>query len=454
MTTWNTILTPYAATYGIAMGASVYGSTYALAVGSSAYTGLYIEIVNGQPVFNYPVNTEAPVITGTAVVGNVLTCSQGVWSGDTPIAYTYLFLRDGIPIGAPVSNEYTLVDADVGSVITCLVTGTNVGGSGFVYTAPTGTVAEVPPINTVAPVASGYVYAGKSLSVTTGTWTSYTTPTYTYQWQRNTTNITSATSSTYAIVTADEGQSIRCVVTATNTASGVAANSNALTDWVPSALSASTWIDFADIGTITKDGSNRISSMANKGTSGIAFTQGTDANKPVYTASAVNSLSAALFDGTNDKLTATLAGNQTTFTVLIIAKLARLRQYDAFFDSASVNNDLTCEQDSATGKIDFWQYGVGRKAISVATSDTTKAYVYQWSYNGTTATTFIQNAGGGSEAVASGVLKAAVALGGDVGSGGFYYTSGYICEAVVMPTVATSGERASFQTYANQKWAA
>lgn len=82
------------------------------------------------------------------------------------------------------------------------------------------------PVNTVAPVVSGTASVGQTLSTTTGTWTGAPTPTFTYQWQRNTSNISGATSSTYVVQFGDAGNTVRCVVTATNTLGAVSANSN------------------------------------------------------------------------------------------------------------------------------------------------------------------------------------------------------------------------------------
>jgi len=84
------------------------------------------------------------------------------------------------------------------------------------------------PVNTVAPVVSGTATVGQTLTTTNGTWTGAPAPTFTYQWQRVTTNISGATSSTYVLVAADAASTIRCVVKATNTIApaGVTANSN------------------------------------------------------------------------------------------------------------------------------------------------------------------------------------------------------------------------------------
>jgi hypothetical protein len=82
------------------------------------------------------------------------------------------------------------------------------------------------PSNTVAPAVTGTVVTGQTLTCSTGTWTGYPTPTYTYQWKRNGVNITGATSSTYVLVTADEGTAVKCTVTATNASGNASADSN------------------------------------------------------------------------------------------------------------------------------------------------------------------------------------------------------------------------------------
>ena len=91
-----------------------------------------------------------------------------------------------------------------------------------------GAVLVIPgsPVNTVAPVASGTLTVGSTLSCTTGTWTN--SPTYTYQWQRGGANISGATSSTYVTVSADGGTSVGCLVTGTNASGSASQASNTL----------------------------------------------------------------------------------------------------------------------------------------------------------------------------------------------------------------------------------
>ncbi|MBU0999425.1 hypothetical protein KKG24_03975, partial [Patescibacteria group bacterium] len=94
-------------------------------------------------------------------------------------------------------------------------------GKPIIFRAP-----PVSPVNTVAPAVTGTATVGETLSCSTGTWTGRPTPTYTYQWQHTTTNIDGATNSTYVVESAYIGETIRCVVTATNSGGSANANSN------------------------------------------------------------------------------------------------------------------------------------------------------------------------------------------------------------------------------------
>jgi hypothetical protein len=101
--------------------------------------------------------------------------------------------------------------------------------------------ANYAPQNTAAPTISGTPEVGQTLTATTGTFTSDTTPTYTYQWQgcdaqgNNCTSITGATSQTYVVASADVGKTLRVVVTATN-ASGSSSATSAQTAVVTTAV--------------------------------------------------------------------------------------------------------------------------------------------------------------------------------------------------------------------------
>ena len=102
------------------------GATNAIGWGKShslSYAGS-TNIVGLSPA---PVNTVAPVISGTTTLGSVLTATTGTWS-NSPISYTYQWKRGATNVGTN-ANTYTLVTADSAAVMTCVVTATNAVGS-------------------------------------------------------------------------------------------------------------------------------------------------------------------------------------------------------------------------------------------------------------------------------------------------------------------------------------
>lgn len=183
----------------------------------------------GSPEPAPPVNVTAPTIGGTAAVYQPLTVNRGSWTGYPSITYTYQWRRDGTNISGATGQTYTLVEADYEADIDCRVTGTNSEGTDNELSDAV-TVSGAQPVNTLAPVVSGSTGLGSTLTTTNGAWTAYPPISgYTYQWQRNGSNISGATSGTYAIQVADSGASITCVVTATNPAGSASQASNGVT---------------------------------------------------------------------------------------------------------------------------------------------------------------------------------------------------------------------------------
>jgi RHS repeat-associated protein len=96
------------------------------------------------------------------------------------------------------------------------------------------------PVDTAVPAISGEILVGQTLTASTGTWSALPAPSYTYQWQHcnaagaSCSNISGATSATYALTSGDEGYTLEVVVTATNSA-GSASSSSAATELVGTA---------------------------------------------------------------------------------------------------------------------------------------------------------------------------------------------------------------------------
>jgi len=176
------------------------------------------------PVVGIPVNTVLPVISGTNLVGQTLSVTDGTWTAYPSITYSYQWKRGGTPISLATSNTYLLVSADATYTITCTVTATNSQGSTPVTTNATSSINETVS-NTAVPTVSGLLYVGQTLATTTGTWIGTPGPTYTFQWQRVTTPIAGATSSSYVLTTDDVGYTLRSSVTATNVVNSATAYS-------------------------------------------------------------------------------------------------------------------------------------------------------------------------------------------------------------------------------------
>ncbi|MGA2013564.1 MAG: C1 family peptidase [Solirubrobacteraceae bacterium] len=181
-----------------------------------------------------PADTIAPVISGSAARGSVLTVSAGTWN-PAPTTTTYQWQRSsnsGVTwsnISGATASSYTAAVADENAKLRVQVTGVNAFGQATASTPATGSVAMSQPANAALPTISGTLKVASKLTATTGTWSGVGN-TYSYQWQRYGTswsNISGATSSTYTLASADSGDTIRVVVTATNPDATVGADSAA-----------------------------------------------------------------------------------------------------------------------------------------------------------------------------------------------------------------------------------
>ena len=186
--------------------------------------GLLVLLAVGAPVAfaAAPYDVEPPEVELAS--GNRLNCSPGSWEASS-VEFAYTWLRDGSTWAK--GGVYSLKAEDKGHTFTCVVTGSNREGfeeeeSWNAVAIPCPGCTIKPPVNTVAPEVSGTAKAGEAkvgetLECKRGTWLN--TPTaYTYKWLREGATIESATGSTYAVRSVDQGYSLACSVTATNSA--------------------------------------------------------------------------------------------------------------------------------------------------------------------------------------------------------------------------------------------
>ncbi len=96
-----------------------------------------------------PTNTALPAISGTPMEGDVLSASNGSWSG-SPTSFKHQW-QDCNKSGASCANiagatgaSYTLGSSDTGHMMRVTVTATNEGGSDAASSAPTAAVSAAP----------------------------------------------------------------------------------------------------------------------------------------------------------------------------------------------------------------------------------------------------------------------------------------------------------------------
>ena len=194
-------------------------------------------VVTRTVYLSLPANNAAtgePAITGTATVGQELTAGvSGIDDDDglpSVLDYDYQWFRvdaDGTSNEEEISGEtadtYTLTADDVGKRIKVKVSFTDELSGVEMRTSAaypsSGTVTAAAGTPTGAPTITGTAQVGETLTaVTTGIADAdgLTSSTYTYQWIRvngTDADISGANSSTYPLVTADLGKTIKVRVT-------------------------------------------------------------------------------------------------------------------------------------------------------------------------------------------------------------------------------------------------
>ncbi|MCY3566701.1 MAG: Ig-like domain-containing protein, partial [Gammaproteobacteria bacterium] len=191
--------------------------------GTDDSAAAYVMTVNVTAVNDAPAGL--PTITGTASRGQTLTAdTSGISDADGLGTFAYQWKRGGTDIAGETASTYTVALADVGSTLAVTVSWTDQDGTAESLTSAA--TAEVTNVNTAPtgrPTITGTPEQGQTLTANRGDLAdadglpSTTFPAgYGFQWKRGGTDITGATSRTYALVQADVGSTITVAVSYTD----------------------------------------------------------------------------------------------------------------------------------------------------------------------------------------------------------------------------------------------
>jgi hypothetical protein len=155
-----------------------------------------------------PTVSTSATMTGTARVGNTLTCAATFSDGTK----SYAWFNNNVKIASATTNKLVLTGGYYNRSVKCQVTATN--GAGFIASnsaAKTIALGAAATIR-VKPAISGTVKVGKTIKSSTGTWSR--AGTYTYQWKRNGVAISgsAAKKASYKVVSRDRGKYLTCTV--------------------------------------------------------------------------------------------------------------------------------------------------------------------------------------------------------------------------------------------------
>ena len=174
--------------------------------------------------------TGGPGIIGSLLAGETLTATtENIEDEDglTGAVFAYQWLRSDTDIEGAISSTYTMTDDDAGKAIQVRVTFSDDAGNEESLTSYARLSA--PPLiipdeesNTPAtgePTITGTIRVGETLTANTTDISDsdgLNNATFTYQWLADDADITDATGSTYALVAADEGKTVKVRVSFTD----------------------------------------------------------------------------------------------------------------------------------------------------------------------------------------------------------------------------------------------
>ena len=161
--------------------------------------------------------TGAVNISGTAAENQILTASNTLADGDGLGAISYQWQRDGVDITGATASTYTLVDADVGAVMTVVASYTDGQGKAeSVTSAATVAVTNVNDTPTGTVAISGVAEEDQVLTASNTLADEDGLGVISYQWQRDGVDIVGATTATFTLTDTDVGAVITVVASYTD----------------------------------------------------------------------------------------------------------------------------------------------------------------------------------------------------------------------------------------------
>lgn len=155
-----------------------------------------------------------PVISGKAVVGEMLSADAGIWDVGTTLSYQWNRILGGqtAPINGATTSSYTADASDLGAQLNVSVTGLNSGASAIRTSSATEAVAKGIQKTTAQPKIAGSLAVGQTVSVDV---TEFKTgSTFTYEWFIDSVSVTSPTSGQLRLEGANLGKKLSIKVTA------------------------------------------------------------------------------------------------------------------------------------------------------------------------------------------------------------------------------------------------
>lgn len=200
------------ARYRVMVTASTSAAPPVTSSADSLPTGLSVESDPLQGADTTTENRQVPQVTGSAVVGETLTGTDGVWSeGGT---FTYRWLADSVVVPGATGKTLAVTPELLGKALRLEVTETTNDPDRVAVSEETAPVSRGVLRNTARPTISGTPTVGNTLTALPGTWND-PSPTFAYQWMANGQPISGATTNTLVLTEALAGSSIRVTVTAT-----------------------------------------------------------------------------------------------------------------------------------------------------------------------------------------------------------------------------------------------